>query len=392
MVKRLLMLCAAPALLSFMFAAPPAYADKQTAIQTKVKNSMVYLEVTANAWVEVPPEQLPNRPRHERRFGPIEAKWSCSGFVVDPSGSIVTAGHCVDPASRLTEDYIRRKFIHQQAQQGHLSLQECTEDVYANSACQEQWPVSGEDVGTPMAVDVKVIQASGPGRVIDKLTTAQVTDFQNLRSGDNALLKVHGLPSLKPLAIAQQAPHPGQKLTAVGFPAGAWEVLDPSQLPQPSFNAGTASGQHNPPTGTSRIEIKADVSPGMSGGPTVDSDTGEVLGVNSEGVAVQGSAPQGTVSGNLAFNFITDTATLRDFLNKNHIQAAPTKRFPWVWVVTAAVVATLVVFLALWVRGKGRRPQGPVQGGPQPPQQADQTETSPVSSPPTMTEPPTQST
>ena len=380
MVKRFLMLSAAPALLSFMLAAPPAYADQQTAIHTKVTDSMVYLEVTANGWVEVPPEQLPNRAPSERRFGPIQAKWSCSGFVVDPSGSIVTAGHCVDPASRQTQDQIRRIFIHQAGQQGHLSP-ECTEEVYASNACQQQWPVFGGDVGSPMELKVSVMQAGGPGRVIDKLTNARVTDFQNSKSGDNALLKVDGLPPLKPLAIAQQGPHPGQKLTAVGFPAGAWEVLDPNHLPQPSFNAGTAAGQQESPTGMPRIEIKADVSPGMSGGPTVDSDTGKVLGVNSEGV----------VNGKQAFNFITGTTTLQDFLNKNHIQAAPTKRFPWVWVVTAAVVATLVVFLALWVRGKGRRPQGSVQGGPQPPQQADQTKPSSVSSPPTMTEPPTQS-
>jgi serine protease Do len=214
-----------------------------------------------------------------------------------------------------------------------------------------------------MQVNVSVIQAGGPGRVIDKLTTARVTDFQNSASGDNALLKVAGMPPLKPLAIAQQAPHPGQRLTAVGFPAGAWEVLDSQRLPQPSFNAGTASGQQDSPTGTPTIEINADVSPGMSGGPTVNSDTGEVLGVNSEAM----------VNGNQAFNFITDAATLRDFLHKNNIHLGPTKPFPWVWVVvgvvTAAVVATLVV-LALLGRRKGR-PRAPIQGGPQPPQQAD---------------------
>ncbi|HYB39731.1 MAG TPA: serine protease [Mycobacterium sp.] len=229
--------------------------------------------------------------------------------------------------------------------------------------------MEGEDVSSPMQVNVSVIQAGGPGPVIDKLTTARVTDFQTSASGDNALLKVAGMPPLKPLAIAQQGPHPGQRLTAVGFPAGVWEVLDPNRLPQPSFNSGTASGQQLSPTGTPTIEINADVSPGMSGGPTVNSDTGEVLGVNSEGM----------VNGKQAFNVITDTATLRDFLHKNNIQLAappsPTKPFPWVWVVvgvvTAAVVATLVL-LALLGRRKGR-PQAPIQGGPQPPQQADRT-------------------
>ena len=117
------------------------------------------------------------------------------------------------------------------------------------------------------------------------------------------------------------------------------------------------------------------MSPGMSGGPTVDNDTGEVLGVNSEGIVVQGTASEGTVSGKLAFNFITDTAVLRNFLHKNGINLGPVKSFPWVWVVvgvvTAAVVATLVVLLALLGRRKGRRPQASIQGGPQPPQQAD---------------------
>lgn len=362
MVKRLLMLCAAPALLSFMFTAPLAQADKQAETHTKVKASMVYLQVTAHAWVEVPLEHLPGRETHERRFGPFEAKWSCSGFVADPSGVIVTAGHCVDPLNRQTENHMRRQLINEAAKKRQLSVDD--ENLYAEHAIEEQWPVSGENADSPMAVEVSVIQASGPGRAIDQLTTARVTEIHNPKTGDLALLKIsRSRGSLTPLAVAQESPRPGQKVTAVGFPAGAWETLDPHQLPDPSFNSGTASDQQDSPTGTSTIEINTDVSPVMSGGPTIDADTGEVLGVNTER----------TVDGKPAFNFFTDTITLRDFLGKNGVRLAPTKQSPGERVVVGAATAaaTLAVLLMWLVRRKNRRPEALAQGSPQPSEQAD---------------------
>ena len=44
---------------------------------------------------------------------------------------------------------------------------------------------------------------------------------------------------------------------------------------QPSFKSGTASSQQVSETGVAGTEVNADLSGGMSGGPTVDSDTGE---------------------------------------------------------------------------------------------------------------------
>lgn len=212
--------------------------------------------------------------------------------------------------------------------------------------------------------------------MISELSTVEVKDFQKFESGDNALVKITGMPPLKPLVIAHQAPQPGQALTAVGFPVGVWEVLDPNRLPQPSFKSGTASSQQVSPSGVSTIEINADVSQGMSGGPTVDNDTGEVLGTNS--YLIRGETQ--------AFNFITDAGALRSFLQKNGVHLAelpaPKKPFSWMWVVigvvSAVVVAALVTLLAVLVRRKGRR-QAPLRVGASAPQGPGQT--GPISSP-----------
>jgi len=68
------------------------------------------------------------------------------------------------------------------------------------------------------------------------------------------------------------------------------------------------SSRHISERGVAGLEVNADISGGMSGGPTVNAN-GEVIGVNSF-----------TISGEeQAFNFITDTRDLNRFLQQNGV-------------------------------------------------------------------------
>lgn len=357
MVKNFVALSAAIAIASLPFTPAVARADDQTAIYEKVRDALVYLDIEYTGYVRVPAEKMESG----------VAKWSdaakvgytCSGFVVDPSGFIATAGHCVQIDANV-KAAIRKTFVNNAVNAGDLDASAA--ESFLATANDEEWPVEGKEPESPVDRVVSVIQPAGPHRVIADFTTVQVVGTQDFAEGDNALLKVSGQQPLTPLVVARAAPKPGQALTAVGFPGSVSDVVDSSRLQQPSFKSGTASSQQVKPSGASTTEMNADVSGGMSGGPTIDNETGEVLGINSYGI----------VGETEAFNFITDAPTLRTFLQQNGVQLAqpaPEKSFPWMWIAIAAAAAVLVVllFLVLILAGRRKRPGPPPQSWAPPP-------------------------
>lgn len=352
---------AAPALVGLVLAPPIARAD-ETAIFDKVSDSLVYIGIEYTGKVRIPAEVT----------GSGKAVWSdsttvqytCSGFVVDPSGFIATAGHCVDIDASVKADIREQMFV----DAVNAGAPESEAKALLDQANADQWAVEGKEPESPIDRHVVVIQPEGPNRVIDDPITVQVVDLQKSNDGDNALLKASGVAALKPLVIADAAPKPGQALTAIGFPGSVTDVADPARLPRPSFKSGTASSQQVKPSGASTTEINADVSFGMSGGPTIDNATGKVLGINSFGIKGEKQA----------FNFITDAPALRAFLQKNGVQLATgeqppatgksdTSSFPWMWVIigllAAALVAVLIVLLVVMNRKKGGHQQQPVSFG-----------------------------
>jgi hypothetical protein len=167
------------------------------------------------------------------------------------------------------------------------------------------WRVEGLAAGAPPdRTDVWVVQPSAvEGSVIEDPMTVQVLDYVPLADGDLALLKANGLPApTPPLAVATQQPELGDPLTAIGYPGSVMRVADVSRL-RASFKTGTVSSSQVTRNGVLGTEINAQVSSGMSGGPTVDA-AGHVLGVNSFGILGEEQS----------FNFITDAAALRSYL------------------------------------------------------------------------------
>ena len=322
--------------------APSAPAD-QVEVNERVKDSLVWIETEYGATVRVPAEWAPGG---EAMAVPVKIYGTCTGFVVDPVGLIATAAHCVDPDFRVFSR-LRAKVI------SGWDLSSDEFDAMVLTANNERWPIEAELEGEPVDRVVSVIQPQDPQRVIDSWTVVQVVDTQKFLDGDNALLRVSGMGPMPPLAISKESPRVGQDVTCVGFPGSVRDVVDPNRVQQPSFKTGTVSSVQMTPRGAPTTEINADMSGGMSGGPTVDAD-GDVLGVNSYSPSREEQP----------FNFITDTLTLRTFLQQNGVnlaepatpsQAALPNSFPWVSVVLGVIAAVAVaVAVTLAVVG-GRR-------------------------------------
>lgn len=359
MLNRLLALVAAAGLVVTSGAlAAPATADSDDAqikLNEHVRGSLVYVQTTYRGHVLVPAEAMQSG--KPLRSEETTATFTCSGFVVDPSGFVTTAGHCVDPEGSEVLESLRENFVVDSVIAGMLDR--TAAESFLSTANEEQWEVEGYQRGSKPDREVVLIQPDSANRVLDRQVTAQVVDFENFMDGDNALLKVVVRKPMQALVVAEEAPKPGQSLTSVGWPGSVAGSVDPSRLPEPSFKSGTASSTQVKPSGAQSTEVNADISGGMSGGPTVDNDTGEVLGVNSYGI----------VGETQAFNFITDASDLRAFLSKNGVHltqsvAPAQKSFPWGVIVAILVFLAVVALLVVIVQ---RRRTGVTQAAaPQP--------------------------
>ena len=239
--------------------------------------------------------RYPTRTGQWRWSAPIQVTSSCTGWFASEQGHIVTAGHCVDPAE--VEADVLAAFL---ARQG-LDL----------DPSQLDWSVEGSgDHASPDLTKVWAVQPSAvEGAVLEDPLTAHVVDWQPFDAGDLALLRVDNLPEPTPaLAVAAESPSVGDEVTAIGYPANVRSVSDAARL-RASFKSGTVSSTQVTHEGVAQTEVNADISGGMSGGPTVDAD-GAVVGVNSNGF------------GDQAFNFITDHAALVAFLDHHDVEAS----------------------------------------------------------------------
>jgi serine protease Do len=373
-------------ILGFALGTPTAHAD-QTSVDAKIGQSLVYIDITSTGYVLFPAGVLdaeslasvgfdPDTVEQNHWVGPLKTGGSCSGVIVDPTGYIATAGHCVGgDALEDKQRFYREAFLAIFPDMSSNSLANAV-----STATNEEWPVEGKDPGSQPSLKVEVMQPQVEGRIVSTPVTADVVDFQKFGDGDNALLKVPGLPPLHALPVADHVPAPGTAVTSAGYPGAVSKVIDPNSLQQPSFKDGTVSGVHIQQSGAATTEVSAASSPGMSGGPTVNNATGEVIGLNDFGVFNDQHTAE--VAGT---NFITDASGLHAFLVRNGVQLValptPAKPFPWLWIAVGSVVLVTVAALAtiaMWLRRRrhqSKLPADALQAGTQqyvlqPPQSA----------------------
>lgn len=351
-------------MLGFVAGAPNAHADDQTQIDAQTGPSLVYISTTYSASVRVPAGVID---ADAHWVGPVVVGGTCSGVVVDPSGYVATDGHCVDSTDQETKQSILTAIV--LGDGGKFSglapdMSDANLQKFVSTGLNQEWPIEGAAAASAPDREVQVIQPQGPGRVITEWTTAQVVDFQTPDNEDNALLKVSNVPTLVALPIADQVPPPGTAITTAGFPGDVGMSMDQSRTQPPSYKEGSISSKQVQPNGAARTEVSSAQTNGMSGGPTVNNATGEVIGLVDYGVVNQMT---GQEEGGI--NFITDASALHSFLLKNgvHLVAprAPAQPFPWLWIAVGGAVG--VVLLALPVallvrRAAKRRSVKPIDG------------------------------
>nr|WP_245548352.1 serine protease [Gordonia araii] len=343
----------------------PAVADP-VSVNEKVSKALVFLQMTVTGQVQIPFESGPKWSQD------VEFSGVCSGYVVDPTGFIATAGHCVYTGDDQTKNMLRQKAVVALASAQRRDSAWAT-TIYRR-ALNEGWPVraAGGD-GEKPSVSVKVKQPGGPNQVIRDWTTVQVVSSQSFKDGDNAILKLNSPPGeLTALPISTEIPKAGEAVTSVGFPGQVRRVSDDITLPQPSFKTGTVSSRQQNSAGAAQTEVSATIGKGMSGGPTVNAD-GLVIGTNSMKTVSQEESSE--------FGFVTDNIALRNYLQSNgavlvSAEPAGSKLSMWVWLGPLIGVILLLAIVGLLL-GFRRKPApvaaypvqgtGPLPGAPQAP-------------------------
>ena len=285
----------------------------------------------------------------------VESVSVCTGFFVTTTGHAVTAGHCVEPAMGRRDLIVT--FLSGLVQDGTL-----TEDQALGliPRAVTDWQVQGFQGGSDPKLTVYAVQPRTlEGAVLERSVVAQVLDVRGTDQGDVALLKIDA-NNTPALPVATVDPENNTPVTAIGFPAAVAEVVD-STMVRAEFKSGTVSSHQISPSGVPVTGVNADLSGGMSGGPTVDS-LGNVLGVNSF-----------KTQDDQNFNFITDTTDLHEWLQGKRLQLAaprtppvapppppvPSSRIPtWVLIALGGTGLVLVVGGVLVARSR-RRKEGP---------------------------------
>jgi S1-C subfamily serine protease len=262
-----------------LMAAPAAGAVAQEErLSASVQPAIVYIESTFSGYV-FDTKLYEGEPWGYLREAPFTVTLRCSGFGVNPDGYIVTAGHCVEFTDEIRAAIIVQaaRFDRRENWPANAKLSEVLR--YA----QDHYRIDGaERRGRP---DLNVETAFGiavSGISTGDWRPARVLGMQGFAKGDVALLKVEAedVPSL---VLAPEAEiGVGTDVVSVGFAASVDLVTDPTFAP--SFMDGTISAERTIGGNLLEVfEVSANVSGGMSGGPTVDPQ-GRVIGLNSFGI------------------------------------------------------------------------------------------------------------
>lgn len=247
----------------------------------RLDDSVVFLMTTVSGYVLVPGDGEGDGARSVE----VTAVRTCTGWVAGDGGDIVTAGHCVD------RDEGRRAVI-----ASYLDDHDVADEASLDAEVEIRVIAGQPDVG---------------GATIGDWVTARVADVMPVEQGDLALLRIDGTAAgawPPVLAIAEDDPRPGDRVTSIGFPGAGGDASAEKVIQPPSFKPGTVSTRRASARGVDGYEIDADISPGMAGGPIVD-ERGRVVGVNS----------RATRGGYREFNVVTGTAELRRFLAENGV-------------------------------------------------------------------------
>jgi S1-C subfamily serine protease len=267
--------------------------------------AVVYLEQEWTAWVRVPRSSALYFEGWVNDGNAFRWTTRCSGFVVNPDGYVVTAGHCVDPGEEgargtaleyatgwlIDQGWARRSDAAYLLQEGH-----------------GYWTVEGSEKGSDpdLAIRAQWGVAAG-GLKAGKAEPARVVEAQSWSDGDVAVLKVEESDLASILMAPTDDVDVGTPVLSVGYPGSTDQVTD--QTLEPTYKDGQINSEKTRSGGLLPVyEMSAALSGGMSGGPTVDLE-GHVIGINSFNISGETEA----------FNYITPVSLVSEMLARNGV-------------------------------------------------------------------------
>jgi S1-C subfamily serine protease len=291
---RALLVAPCLALLGIGFVSPPALADIDT---DKVKQATVWVDVSWKGTVYVPFNDSPT----PEAFAAETMKY-CTGFIVSATGHVATAGHCVE-----FDDTARQGLLANVIEKNKLAPANGQFDVSKLT-----WQVNAEKTPTVRIAQPSIVKNA----VFDNNgITARLIDYQGFQDGDNALVQVSGKDtSAAVLPITDQSPKIRDQVTAVGFPSDTASITEADRQ-SPTFKNGSISAETVSTKGVPRFQLDGELISGMSGGPALN-EAGQVIGINSSAFNERNQS------------YITDTATLRTFLERNGIKLTTATNTP----------------------------------------------------------------
>ncbi|MBM3222171.1 MAG: trypsin-like serine protease [Candidatus Rokubacteria bacterium] len=317
-----------PVCLSLLALAPLA-ASAQTLqevlLRAKPAAVLVASEVSAEATVDCEGQQVTGKAAPLRETG--------TGWVVHPSGWIVTAAHVVassQQASPAVDAMLRDNAVKASCLRLVLARRGLSAGVRPDVEEEIARQLTARVVPTArVRVDrvVAVILPNGR-RLVSRVAKYAAPAAGAAMSGrDLALLKVEAenLPTL-PLADSSKVKI-GDRLHIIGFPSVVMthELLSTSQL-DASVTGGAISGFKEDVSGQPVIQTDAAAAGGDSGGPAVN-EQGGVVGVMTF-VSKAGGESGGIVQG---FNFIVPASAVRDFLKNTDVTPGDQGAFTRAW-------------------------------------------------------------
>jgi S1-C subfamily serine protease len=267
--------------------------------------AIVYIEQYWTAWVKIPASSSLYFQGYVNGGDPFAWGTRCSGFIVNPTGYVITAGHCVDSGEEGARGTALEFAVKWLADNGWIYKRD---SAYWLKEGHLSWGVEGQEKGSPPDVEVYVQRGVAAGGVkTGQAFPARVVDYQPWSEGDVALLKIEQA-DLPVLLVAPSSDIAiGTPVLSVGYPGSTDFVTDQSY--EPTFKDGEINAQKTREGGLLPVyEMSAALSGGMSGGPTVNMD-GEVVGVNSFNITGETEA----------FNFITPSSLVSEMLARNGV-------------------------------------------------------------------------
>jgi serine protease Do len=207
---------------------------------------------------------------------------SGSGFGVSPDGTIVTAGHVVQPSmedveTRLANELFENVFPDYDLTTDPYTKYKITDNTFIRNLLNQCYSGRACDFNVRTTVDV-LTAVNVAGTDVAQGQEAEILGATGFSETDVAVVKINttNLPTIN-LSQSSAQLTSGDEIVALGFPGSAQNL--PSGITEPQKAFGRVSNVRS--EGTSQVvEVDADFEGGFSGGPAIN-NSGQVIGIVS---------------------------------------------------------------------------------------------------------------